>query len=155
MVHSYASAERIWQSSSVIIDPQTGNWAGPLLEGTEWVVDVDPGRDGPENFEKTSSCGPTVKARGLAFRIWPKQISLGLDRQRWVEICDKMCRAWAGGQYGMVSIHNKITFYCRCAENYGTNNSLSDSLSYRVFLIWNRYWTRLKYTNIEISTFFL
>ena len=66
MVHSYARAERIWQSSSVIINPQTENRAGVLLEWIESVVNDKPGRDGPKNlriFKRWVSWRLTVEAR--------------------------------------------------------------------------------------------
>ena len=89
MVHSYGHAERIWQSSSVEINPQRGNGAGRPLEWIELGVDVVPGRDGPENLrilKRRVNWGSTVEVRSWVFRIWLEQISLGLDRQGWVEI---------------------------------------------------------------------
>ena len=44
-VQSYARVKRIWQSSSVIINPQTGNGVERSLEWIERVVDVVPERD--------------------------------------------------------------------------------------------------------------
>ena len=71
-VQSYARAERIWQSSSVIINPQTGNAPGLSLEWIESVDDVIPGKDVLRilKFWKESRWVSTVEARGWIFRIW-------------------------------------------------------------------------------------
>ena len=43
-------AERIWQSSSVIINCQIVNGTGRQLDWTEWVDDIITERDGPVNL---------------------------------------------------------------------------------------------------------
>ena len=48
--HSYARDEKIWQISSDIIKPKTGNGAERPLQWIKNVVDVVPRRDGPENL---------------------------------------------------------------------------------------------------------
>ena len=74
-MHSYARAERIWQSSSVKINPREEMrlecGCHNALKRLFWES---------EDFEKT-----VVDVRQLK-QIWSKEISLGLDRQRWVEI---------------------------------------------------------------------
>ena len=69
-----------------------GNWS----ELGEWSWEL-------KDFEKTSSWGSTVEVRGCVFRIWLKQISLGLNRQRWVDILDTK-----GGHYSMEGGHYSI-----------------------------------------------
>ena len=100
MVQSYTRAEKIWQSSSVIINPQTKNGTGQPLEWIESVVDVIPGRDGPENLRILKRQVVEVRPlmRAVGFFGSEKQISLGLDRQRWVEILNTTrCAARWGG----------------------------------------------------------
>ena len=114
MVHSCTCTERIWQSSSVIINPQTGNGAGRSLEWIKWVVEVVPGRKGPENMRILKRRVVEVRPMKHAacffffcffflffflFFFWSdqKQISLGLDRQRWVEILDTT--RWAACEF--------------------------------------------------------
>ena len=74
MLQSYARAERIQQSSYVMINSQ---WC--------WSVDdVMPRRDGPENLR-------ILKGSSWIFRIWSEQIFWGLemnwDAPRLVSIC--------------------------------------------------------------------
>ena len=108
MVHSYSHAEKIWHSLTVIINPQTENRAEWPLEWIKWVVDIEPGRDGLENLRILKRW--VVEVRPLKhtvffffFRIWSKQISLGLDRQRWVEILNTTrCTVLDSGGVNMV-----------------------------------------------------
>ena len=75
-------------------------WDWKELEWNEKVVDVESSRDGPENWRilKDSSWGSIVEAHDLVIRIWSNQISLGLDRQRWVKILDTTrCTGCVGG----------------------------------------------------------
>ena len=58
------------------------------LEWIEWVVDVISRRDGPENFRILRSSYSTFEASSWVFKICFEEISLGLDRQKWVEILD-------------------------------------------------------------------
>ena len=46
-------------------------------------------------FWKDKSWYSTAEDSGWVSRIWSKQISLGLDKQKWVEVY-KMHRAWRG-----------------------------------------------------------
>ena len=81
MVESFARAERIWQSSTDLINPQTRNGAEQLLEWIKWVVDVMPESDGPENFEdfeKTVWLSSTIEVCGWVVRIRSDQISFFL-----------------------------------------------------------------------------
>ena len=47
---SLMPAQKGYDNHHVIIIPQTGNGAGRPLERIEWIDDVMPGRDGPENL---------------------------------------------------------------------------------------------------------
>ena len=82
---------------------------GQPLKLIEWVVDIVPGRDGSENLKilkrQISWCS-TVEVHGWVFRIWSKQISLGLNQQRWIEFLDttRSTMSEGGGQHSMVSI---------------------------------------------------
>ena len=66
------------------------------------------------DFEKMRSLRSTAEGSGCVFRIWSDQISLGLDRQKWVEILVTTRCAVNGGrgecQHSMVS----IGFYDLC-----------------------------------------
>ena len=104
MMHSYVRKERIWQSSFVIINPQTGNETGRLLEWIESMVDVVIGRDCSENLrilKRKISWRSKVEARGCVFRIWSKQISLGIERKWWVEILNTS-RCAVRGRWGSI-----------------------------------------------------
>ena len=92
---------------------QTGNEAGRLLKRIEWVVDVVPGRDGPENLR-------ILKRQKLRFNRWSvwlgfsnlikaDQFGSRLAEMSWDLRHHKMCRAW-GCQHSLVS----IGFYDLC-----------------------------------------
>ena len=78
------------------------------LEGIEWMHDIIPGRNDPENL-RILSWGSTVEGSSWGFRIWSDQISSDFNQQRWVEILDTTNRAASGGEYQQ-SI--SIRFYC-------------------------------------------
>ena len=72
------------------------------LEWIDWVGDIIPGRDGPENFGILKKTGVEFQPSKRA--VLSGLISLGLDLERWVEITTRRC-AWVGGyQHSMVCI---------------------------------------------------
>ena len=87
--HSHARFE--WQSSSIIINSQTGYEVGNAI-GVDWADGWRHARNRwPENFrilKKLKIWGTSVEASSWIFFIWSDQISLCLDRQKWVEITD-------------------------------------------------------------------
>ena len=108
IVHSYVHAERIWQSSSVIIiNSQKGNGVGRTMN---WVGGwLHTWKRCPENFKilKNLSWGSTVEARGWVFSDLMRSDQLGsrLVAIRWDLRHHKMhCVGRDGCQRSMVSI---------------------------------------------------
>ena len=97
--------ERIWQSSSVIINSQTGNGVERAVR-VNWVGGWRHNQKGwPREFEdseKEVSWSSTVESSSWVFRIWWDQISLVLDRQRWVEILETAKCAARGREVSIV-----------------------------------------------------
>ena len=113
--HPHVCAERIWQSSSVIINPQTGNGARRPLGVIEWVDDVVPERDGLGNFRIFE------KKDELRFDRWRKRLSFSdlmrsdqfgfrLTEMSWDLRHYKMCRVLRRRQHNIVS----LDFYDLC-----------------------------------------
>ena len=95
-VHSHDRVERIWQSSSVIINSQTGNGVGHAV-GVNWVGGWRHVRKRcPENFQilkKLRSWGSAVEGGSWSDQI--KSVSVSTERDDW---------NLRGDQHSMVSI---------------------------------------------------
>ena len=93
MVQPYAHAEMIWQSSSIIINLQTGNGAGVWMTlcSEEMVLRI-------WEFWKDSS---------WVFCCWGVRLSfLDLSQKRWIQILNttRCATHWGWSQHSMVSI---------------------------------------------------
>ena len=149
MVQSYARAERIWQSSSIIINLYTGNGAGvwmkPCPEEMSWEF---------EYFKKTVSWDRPLKVAVEFFGSRPAEMNWDLKHH-------KMHRAWGGRgfQHSMVS----TCFYDLClsprvAKDWSQkliNPSVSETIEWRLYLYmylyYYYYWcifTLYEYTTI-------